>query len=171
MLLRQRDTNASWDLCEGLRIGRLSENDIVLADSSVSRLHAQVEDRGGTFWLRDLGSSNGIQLNGRREQEFPLRSGDLITVGSLAFDVEGEVVASPASKREGVSDPDSLPTYSEVSDDERAKIRAELRQRQTSKGFGDLSQQSFAIRLVVYLGALGFLAGIAMGVRWLSNSI
>jgi pSer/pThr/pTyr-binding forkhead associated (FHA) protein len=171
MLLRQRDTNASWDLREGLRIGRLSENDIVLADASVSRLHAQVESRGGTFWLCDLRSSNGIQLNGRRAQEFPLRPGDLVTVGSLAFDVEGEVVAAPAPKREDVSNSEALPSFSKVSDREREEIRAELRQRQTSKGFGDLSQQPFAMRVAVYLGALGFLAAIVMGVRWLSNSI
>jgi putative peptide zinc metalloprotease protein len=46
-------------------IGRGPENDIVLADTSISRRHAELIDLGdGSFRLRDLGSSNGTHYFG-----------------------------------------------------------------------------------------------------------
>ena len=48
------------------RIGRSEESEIVLLDPSVSRAHAVVEVRAGEAIVRDLGSTNGTFLNGRR---------------------------------------------------------------------------------------------------------
>src|SRR5215217_8191851 len=46
-------------------IGRTSDNKISFPeDSNVSRYHAEIENRDGEFWLTDLGSSNGTQVNG-----------------------------------------------------------------------------------------------------------
>lgn len=66
-----------------VRIGRDPSNQIVLNDDRyTSRYHAWVTYEGDSFWLEDLGSTNGTMLNGelveKREQ---LRSGDKIKIG------------------------------------------------------------------------------------------
>jgi FHA domain len=52
----------------GVTIGRLGSNDVVLDDSSVSRVHAFVlrDDRTGRWFVTDTGSRNGTRLNGLR---------------------------------------------------------------------------------------------------------
>lgn len=47
-------------------IGRGGDNDVVLADASVSKAHAALEREGGRFVIRDLGSTNGVFLDGER---------------------------------------------------------------------------------------------------------
>ena len=49
-----------------LVIGRAPEVDIVLADPSVSRRHAQLRAYDGAWWVDDLGSANGVRIDGRR---------------------------------------------------------------------------------------------------------
>lgn len=170
MILKQRATGKSWEIRNGLRLGRLPANDVVLHDNSVSRNHAEVESRNGVFWLQDLNSSNGLQRNGRIEQSFPLRAGDLITVGQVAFDVEGAIDDPVGGPQAGRVLSDKL-DVSSLSEEERARIRSELQKRRRSRGFGDLSQQPFLVRGIVYLGALGLLAAVSFFVRWLSGSI
>src|SRR5205807_5668186 len=50
----------------GVTIGRSRECDIVLTDPNVSRKHAETRPRGGSWVLTDLGSTNGVSVNGRR---------------------------------------------------------------------------------------------------------
>jgi len=64
------------------RIGRSDESDIVLNDLSVSRAHAVLEIAGGRAMLRDLESTNGTFLNGRRIQAERLRDGDELQLGN-----------------------------------------------------------------------------------------
>ncbi len=66
-------------------IGRSLDNDIVLADSSVSRHHAAIASGNGGFRLRDLGSQNGTFVRGERINEAPLSNGDPVRVGDAAF--------------------------------------------------------------------------------------
>lgn len=64
-------------------MGRGPNNDIVFADPEVSRQHAQIliEDED-QYLLKDLGSTNGLFLNGRRVSgTTPLNSGDTISLG------------------------------------------------------------------------------------------
>jgi hypothetical protein len=67
---------------EPLVIGRLPECDIVLADSNVSRRHAELRRNGDTVVLTDLGSTNGTRVNGAPVRERVLASGDEVSVGS-----------------------------------------------------------------------------------------
>lgn len=67
---------------EVTRIGRSAEADVRLADSGVSRLHAEVRRLGDEVVLVDLRSTNGTSLNGRQVQEGRLRDGDRIGVGT-----------------------------------------------------------------------------------------
>ena len=63
-------------------IGRSRECDVRLADTNVSRRHAELRQDGATYWLVDLGSTNGTDLNGRRVEREKLSDGDAITIGS-----------------------------------------------------------------------------------------
>ena len=79
-----RTPDGTWEvplLQDGLTIGRQSDCDVVLNLARVSRQHARIERRGDDFWLRDLGSTNGTLLAGRRIEEHPLQNGDTIRIG------------------------------------------------------------------------------------------
>jgi hypothetical protein len=73
-------------------LGRLPECDITLNDPSVSRRHAEVVEDGGTWTITDLGSTNGVKVNGERVVSGTLSHGDRIELGSvrLAFSLEGD---------------------------------------------------------------------------------
>jgi len=71
---------------EEFTVGRDEKNFIVCDMDNVSRRHAQVVNRGGKFFVNDLGSTNGTYLNDEEiRQEQPLRSGDLVKIGSAIF--------------------------------------------------------------------------------------
>jgi Protein of unknown function (DUF3662)/Inner membrane component of T3SS, cytoplasmic domain len=75
----------------GAVIGRSRDCDIVLGDGNVSRRHAEVRPAEGGWAVNDLGSTNGVLLNGRRVNgTAPLRAGDRIEVGTteLRFELE-----------------------------------------------------------------------------------
>jgi FhaA, N-terminal domain/FHA domain len=63
-------------------IGRGRDCDIQLADPNVSRRHAEVRQEGAAYWVVDLDSTNGMEVNGRRLKRAKLRQGDRITLGS-----------------------------------------------------------------------------------------
>jgi hypothetical protein len=71
-------------------LGRSREADIVLQDPNVSRRHAEVRREDGGWQIVDLGSTNGIKVNGRRVDNQPLRPGDQITIGvtDLTFELD-----------------------------------------------------------------------------------
>jgi len=58
----------------------------------VSRRHAELRQEGSTYWIVDLDSTNGIEVNGRRVKRSKLESGDIFTVGStdVTFTTERE---------------------------------------------------------------------------------
>ena len=63
-------------------IGRSKDCDIRLADPNVSRRHAELRQDGNAYWILDLGSTNGLTVNGRRQQRAKLANEDRITLGS-----------------------------------------------------------------------------------------
>jgi hypothetical protein len=65
-----------------VRIGRLPDCGIQLADTNVSRHHAEIRPAGDGFVVADLGSTNGTKVNGVRVTERLLRDADEITVGT-----------------------------------------------------------------------------------------
>jgi Protein of unknown function (DUF3662)/FHA domain len=75
----------------GALIGRSREADIVLDDSNVSRRHAEISPSGQSWLIQDLGSTNGVRVNGRAvDGPHPLESGDRIELGTvrIGFEVE-----------------------------------------------------------------------------------
>jgi hypothetical protein len=63
-------------------IGRSRECDVQLADTNVSRRHAELRQEGASYWIVDLDSTNGIEVNGRRLKRSKLEDGDRVTLGS-----------------------------------------------------------------------------------------
>jgi hypothetical protein len=71
-------------------VGRSREADLVIQDPNISRRHAELR-RGDEGWqIVDLGSTNGIKVNGRRVDSQTLRPGDQVTIGvtDLTFELE-----------------------------------------------------------------------------------
>ena len=69
-------------------IGRSRDSDIPLPDLWLSRHHAHIQRRDDSFFLRDLGSTNGTRLNGERiDGERRLRRGDVIALSDYILTV------------------------------------------------------------------------------------
>ena len=71
-------------------LGRSRECDLVLNDPNVSRQHAELRGAGTDWEVYDLGSTNGIKVNGRRVSRSPLEPGDRITLGLVDLTFEHE---------------------------------------------------------------------------------
>lgn len=73
-------------------LGRSRECDIQIEDANISRRHAELRQEGTSFWIVDLDSTNGLEVNGRRVKRAKLEPGDSFTVGSteVTFSTERE---------------------------------------------------------------------------------
>jgi FHA domain-containing protein len=73
-------------------LGRSRECDIQIEDANVSRRHAELRQEGSSFWIVDLDSTNGVEVNGQRVKRSKLEPGDTFTVGSteVTFSTERE---------------------------------------------------------------------------------
>ena len=71
-----------------IRLGRGSDNDIVLSDVSVSRYHAEIRREAAGWVIQDLKSTNGIELNRGPIEKAPLQPGDRLGIGVFELDVE-----------------------------------------------------------------------------------
>ncbi len=64
-------------------IGRRIENNLVMNDPRVSRIHAQLRPMNGNYVLFDLGSTGGTFINGRRIEQSVIYSGDVISLAGV----------------------------------------------------------------------------------------
>lgn len=62
-------------------IGRSATCDVRLGDPNVSRRHAELRQQGTAYWIIDLDSTNGVEVNGARVGRAKLDHGDKVTVG------------------------------------------------------------------------------------------
>lgn len=78
------DTGDAYTLPHGRHtIGRDDSCDITIDSTTVSRKHAVLLVRGTTWWIYDLGSTNGTRVNGKRASELPIGPGDRVRVGTI----------------------------------------------------------------------------------------
>jgi FHA domain len=85
-LLKRPGQSSSSDML----LGRAPTNDISIAHSSVSKLHARIRVEGVELVMSDASSSNGTVVNGesvRAGDEVPLVSGDFVRFGACVFQV------------------------------------------------------------------------------------
>jgi pSer/pThr/pTyr-binding forkhead associated (FHA) protein len=67
-------------------VGRAADNTVSLDDPSVARYHAIIEKRGDGYWLSDLGSVNGTQVNGQPVAgDHKLEAGDVVSLGGATL--------------------------------------------------------------------------------------
>ena len=71
-----------FPLSDRTSMGRHPNNTLRLVDREVSKEHCVIEKVGATYLLRDLNSSNGTFVNGRKVRELRLRDGDEIALGN-----------------------------------------------------------------------------------------
>ncbi len=55
-------------------------SDLTLKDPNVSRQHAMIEMQNGTYFMVDMGSTNGVEFNGQRVARKPIAEGDVYTI-------------------------------------------------------------------------------------------
>jgi len=81
-LLNNELMSSSWKLVsKDYCIGRSSENDIILDDITVSRMHASLTVSKKRVKMSDNNSTNGIYINNEIKSEDELKSGDKIQIG------------------------------------------------------------------------------------------
>lgn len=82
-----------------LTVGRAPECDISVADTKISRRHAEFDATGPTPRVADLGSRNGLLVNGRKVNAADLSPGDEVTIGDLRIRFEETVPVAPPPAR------------------------------------------------------------------------
>src|SRR4051812_28918169 len=83
LIIEQPENRTGGRIPGRVLIGRLPTNGIALVDTSVSRLHAWIDqDANGEYYVADTGSLTGTRVNGRPiERRQGLADGDVIRVG------------------------------------------------------------------------------------------
>jgi len=80
-------------------IGRIQGNTIILPTPKVSRRHAMIHEQEGEFWLVDLGSTNGVEVNGDRvTHPVRLRDDDRIQIPDNLLTFKSPVKSEPPPK-------------------------------------------------------------------------
>jgi pSer/pThr/pTyr-binding forkhead associated (FHA) protein len=78
-----------------LLFGRHAECDVQLNSKKVSRRHCVLAQVNDYLVVRDLGSTNGVRINGHRVAEGKLHPGDELTIGNFRYQVCGDVLGRP----------------------------------------------------------------------------
>ena len=87
-----------------LLIGRHQECDVRINSPKVSRRHCCLAMAYDRVLIRDLGSRNGVRVNGRAVDESRLYAGDEVAIGAILFRLETldenpETIGAPAARR------------------------------------------------------------------------
>ncbi len=78
-----------------LLIGRHGECDVRIESSKISRRHCCIAMAYDRILVRDLGSRNGVRINGRVIDEERLEAGDELAIGPILFRLENEEEEAP----------------------------------------------------------------------------
>lgn len=137
-------------------LGRGSENDIAIDSGSVSVKHAEMRRVEGGYELHDIGSTNGIKLDGTRHEMIPLRSGATVKIGDVAFDFMLTDEELEALSREKPIEPSPITREEEIPAEKPAAKRPSPAPAYSGgSGFG-------ATVLFVILAVIAFFAGLAI---------
>ena len=122
-IVKGADRGSEYPIDAGeAKLGRTADNDVVIKDASASRSHARVFEKGGRFFLEDLGSANGTKVNNaplKPKAPKEVKPGDTIAIGDWAFTL-GAPAAEPEAEDEGGEAADGADEAAEDDDDEEA---------------------------------------------------
>ncbi len=123
-------------------IGREMDNDIVLDDDRISRLHAELRWERGHIELADYGSLNGTLVNEQAVRgRVPVRDGDIIALGKRRF----RLTLLPAEA--------SALSHADDDDDASAQAIERMETRKTASASGAFSRERLLLRLTALQGA------------------
>jgi pSer/pThr/pTyr-binding forkhead associated (FHA) protein len=91
-----------------LTMGRRESCDIPLRFPNVSGLHCELTFKDGYWSIRDMGSTNGIKVNGARVQKKVLHPGDTITIAKRSFTIEYSMTIGKQALNELMDETDDL---------------------------------------------------------------
>ena len=105
-------------------VGRHPDCDAVILNSrKISRKHCAVALVNNSFVVRDLGSMNGVWVNGTRvEAQSPVGFGDELMIGDVRFLLEADKAAASRGKSAGVKSPAAKPRAAEPPPRKKALI-------------------------------------------------
>lgn len=120
-----------------LLFGRHEECDVQLNSKKVSRRHCVMAQIGSDYLvIRDLGSTNGVRINGQRVAEGKLRPGDEVQIGNFKYQVCGDMLGRSKEHASGVEEyPSVPPTVKEsqsAAPNEKSEEKAEASERVSS---------------------------------------
>src|SRR6478609_9283992 len=123
VIVRGRASSESIKLGDGVTtVGRHDECQLRIKSSQVSRKHCELFEKKGLLLVKDLGSSNGTYVNGKRIQEQRvLEPGDELTIGQVKLKVAKAGEAPPPPKKTVMKPGDTAVVEAitaEVDDDE-----------------------------------------------------
>ncbi len=87
-----------------LLVGRHPECDIQIDSRKISRRHCCIAQVSDYLVVRDLGSTNGIRINGVRVTEGRLKPGDELTIGNHRYRVHWDSIAPPGAANRQIKD-------------------------------------------------------------------
>lgn len=99
LVISDGDGEREVGLAAGSTLGRTSDNEIQLKIPEASRQHCRFTEEQGSWFIEDLGSSNGTKVNGRKVTKFELQDGDVIAVGNTSLKFL-DIDAGPSEEEE-----------------------------------------------------------------------
>ncbi len=146
-------SGTTYELVDDLvTIGRGPDNTIIINNPSVSARHARLHSTGETYRLKDLGSTNGTQVNGKPVTETLLCFDDRIRFGAAEARYESDASGSrPLPQLEEIK-----ATTAELSavPADFANVSPFRRQKQQSDPVRNAIFVGLAIALLVFLGSM-----------------
>ncbi|MBO7182124.1 MAG: FHA domain-containing protein [Kiritimatiellae bacterium] len=141
-----------WGSDNGIRVGRNSANDFVIANASVSGEHCIIEPCDGGWRIKDNDSTNGTRLNDQRITMAMLHRNDVIAFGDIVASIRGDDM------------PESKPSFDNVDSIPRTTIVMRPRNAastSTADGFSKKSESKKLFNAIITISVIAIIALIA----------
>lgn len=116
-----------------LQIGRSDQNTIILDETAVSSMHAEVEYESGEFYITDIQSKNGTFVDGELVISRKLSHGNIISIGNYSLLFQNEA---------GTTQPDASDSVSQAT----MVIDTSIHRSKLAKSLGDISEEKEKIK-------------------------
>jgi pSer/pThr/pTyr-binding forkhead associated (FHA) protein len=130
---------------DGIRIGRNSANDFVIANASVSGEHCIIERSEGGWRVKDLDSTNGSSINNQRITMSTIYRNDVLKLGDITLSFRGDDV--PEADPSTVENVDSIPRTTIV-------MRPTVKNAKPVDGFAKKSETKKMLNILIILAII-----------------